>query len=91
MEKMKQKYEKIFKREDGSQVKVIVSFGMVLESPFNDLLYKFEIYKKDKGKRKWIHHPVRYDGVMTEIDREFITDSELLQAKQEFWKTLEPK
>jgi len=95
------RYEKIFKRENGSRVKIDVSLYVDWSDKKPD--YDFSVYTCGANKRTWIN-PHSIDDYMWrklgtverkkyEIEkyRPFITESEINEAMVEAWNTLTPK
>ncbi len=87
---MKNKYEKIFRRDDGSQVKVEVSLWSDSGMRDSTMEYKYSIETRGNGKRKWFYVSSRYDGKLTPDVIIFISPAEILEAETEFWKSIKP-
>lgn len=93
--------EKIFKRPDGSKIKVsasLTSFG------YNyDLKWRFNIWQQLPGKKKWLN-PIDTDGYsyrrlsmqeredFEEIEKlKFATPEEILEVQLELWELIKPQ
>jgi len=96
---MKTTYEKIFKRDNGTQFKIdasIITFHYEFQ-------YRINIAYRDKGKKNWLYlpdtlHDYEFRRLSME-DREnhknenylrFVTPDEILQAKIGLWNQLKP-
>lgn len=82
------KHEKIFKREDGSQVKVEVRLHLSDyyhrdDEPFR---YSHMVFIKGFRKKNWIHKPYYKEDYGDEI----VTDQEITETKLELWEKLKP-
>jgi hypothetical protein len=71
-------FQKVFKREDGSKVKVIVLCFVDFTGP----IWTHFVQLCDPGKRKFYHY---------KIDENAATPEEVLQTKMELYKKLLPK
>jgi hypothetical protein len=92
-------HEKIFKREDGSRVKLMVSVMFL----YNKLVYRCSTSTCIKGKRTWIsttntdNYTYRALGMkdrkkVEEADMmKVVTPEEILEARLETWQLLKPK
>ena len=95
--------EKIFKREDGSKVKVTVDLYLITYR--RELFtYRTEVRYKRKYGRTWLHLPKDISDwdfrSMSEEERReyllenrkrFISDEEVYQVQLEYWKSLKPQ
>ena len=95
-------HEKIFKRENGQQVKATISLNLG-NSWRPSVNWGLIVCIKEKGKRAWIHasHGMsewEFRKLSMEEKREkehdhrmtFISDAELLELKTELWMKLKP-
>lgn len=94
-------YEKILKREDGSRVKIEVSF-FFLSSYGDNFRYGIDVYRCEKGKRTWINccdkDSYTYRSLKMSERKEHeeqanlihVTQWEIYQAKIELWKKFKP-
>lgn len=82
-------FKKVLKRENGSQVKIEVS--LYFNSFRNtEIEYEHSIYKREKGKRKWIHIPTSINNRLTKDVLLYVTAEEIAAVKKEFWKKIKP-
>ena len=91
-------HEKIFKRSDGSQVKVSV-WLYVHENKSN---WGFLLWVKELGSDRWVDpfsdrdyilriaKPQLRDGVKTDSYDHYISKKEILQTKLELWNRIKP-
>lgn len=78
------KHIKIIKREDGTHIQIEVSLS--IESFRDEFKYHVSISKKFKNKRKWIHHPLKWDSEANLL----CSQAEIKVAKFEFWEKIKP-
>lgn len=94
-------HETILKRPDGSRVKIVVRF--IPEWSSNDCIYKSDVMIC-RPKKRTFYNPINdltpaYRCMSREARCEFIeneylkyvTEAEILEAKRELWKKMEPK
>ena len=97
------KHEKIIKREDGTQYKILI-YAYVDHYGSDSINYNIELYYRNKGKRKWLDVPdTLNDWEFRNLDMEdrrehtiknilrFVSTKESYQAKIELWETFKPK
>ena len=82
-------YKKILKREDGNQVLIEINISTDFFRN-TDLKYKYSVYIRAKGKRKWIHIPSQADGRLNKNVLNVVDAKEILEAETEFWNTIKP-
>lgn len=92
-------HEKILKRPDGSRVKIVVHFiGMSI----SEFVYETHVLTCPPKKRTFADPFVRGYGfrILSKHEREefikreqlkYVTEFEILEAKRELWKKMEPK
>jgi len=74
------KHEKIYKNEDGSQIKVEISLYVDNDWATNaSAHWKPFVSSREKGKRNW------------NTNHEAATPEQILEAKLEFWEKIKPQ
>ena len=96
---MKTKHEKIFKREDGSRVKIVAD---LMNYRLFDFEYRTSVYTCKKNKRSWFGvvntDSYEYRGLSMDDRRKaekaaqlkIVSKDEILQVKIELWELLKP-
>jgi|GEM_PF-6023549 len=92
-------HEKIFKRSDGTEVKVSV-WLYVHENKSN---WGYLLWIKEPGSERWVDpfsdrdyvlrimNPKLQEGVKIDTYEHYVSPKEILQAKMELWKLIKPK
>jgi len=95
------RHEKIFKREDGTQVNVLVT--LVVESYRNEHKYRVDVEYRPKGKKKWLPTTNSDDYTWRALNfearerhnfylyLEYTTEQEIQEVALELWEQLKPK
>ena len=76
------RHEKIFKREDGTQVQISITLSV--ETYRDSHRYEPQVRCKYKGKRTWI-------SPLLEDTFKFTTPQEIQEVALELWEQLKPK
>lgn len=95
-------YEKILKREDGTQYKISIT-PRIDYYQRESIEYNYTIWYREKGKKTWLNIPdTLYDFQYRKLSMEekeihrkqniyrFVTEAELYNAKIECWEKLKP-
>lgn len=95
--------EKIFKREDGTQISIIVSVYLESYRLNTGAIYSTMVRKRSKGKKKWIsiHDRDAYkwrklsmeDRLIVDRQKEleYVTIEEIQSVALELWGQMKPK
>jgi hypothetical protein len=75
------KHEKVFKREDGSAIKITVS--LYVELMKNEFYWNYQIEMRSPGKRKY--RPVKVVG------EPFYFSDEIFETQNELYNLIKPK